>query len=738
MKIRNLEKGMDYQLSPDTTLQIERTNPFFSEYGEQSLPVDLPDTPLTRELTGHPEDLAGSRRPESGAPVEIIDGEYHVRAQQRVLSAKRNDKISTSYLLAQSELYAIVGDTQLIDVFGDDTVPGTDGMTLDEKIAWLDGLKNHIDPYFDVFPVAMAGSNGGGASLGYTLLNARGVLFTWMNDSGKQYFWPYRHPEAGSGYVSDLLWLNAEDRTRGPRIMNDISLNLQKGYYMTPFVRAIHVLELMLAHFGYELVHDADAVIDKMVLVNNTIDSMVTDSGILYSDLVPDCSCSDLLDLFRYKFNVEFVCDATAMTVTMLSFAVLLGSLPVDITPYHTGQPDIEYRESYRRLVLSPAGSMGGDVATPARETLEKHSAPRWDALYGGWVVDGHQGYNPVTELVADGTAGYNLGGEQELEIEELKSPDKVPSMVSLSFCDVGNGRTTVEKTWTFPYIGEERALHSRLSGDLDDTSELQERPGLDMMLLLPFNDYRGFPRGALTNWDYFRFFDTGVRSKIRSDADYTLCYHGEDGLFRRHWRERDDLLRNALNKVRASLLLPDSLKMSISPMSRVVLHGSPLLIDTLNLTLGQDDALQESTLLTMTQQEPASHAVESESIIPATGYHWELRCIYHLSDSDAYYTAKLFLPSTDYLFNPPRSFPALPASADNEGAECCLQYQLVELADGDSVPYRHGVDTVDSDIEEMASENKIWLLSDALVNRSGQTVYLNIESKLLCVADPA
>lgn len=734
MRIKNLNKGRDYQLAPDTTLQIERTNPFFNEYGEQSLPVDLPDTPLNRDLTGHPEDLSAVCRPDSNVEVEIIDGDYHVRAQQRVLSARRNDKISTSYLLAQSELYAVIGDTQLMDVFGSETVPGTDVMSLDDKIAWLDGLKDHNDPNFDIFPVAMNKTDDSGPSLGYKLLNARGVLFTWMSDPDKQYFYPYPLSSGGSGYISSVLWLNAEDRTTGPKIMNDTSLNLQKGYYMTPFVRAIHVLKTVILHFGYTLVYDADVVIDKMVFLNNTIDSIVTGSGILYSDLVPDCSCSDLLDLFRYKFNVEFVCDAAAGTVTMLPFAAMLRSVPVDLTSYLTGHPAIEYRESYRRLVLSPSGSMATDVAIPARETLAKHFAPRWDALYGGWVKDGHQGYYPVTELIADGTAGYNIGGELELEVEELKSPDKIPSMVSLVNYDAEHEIAAVSRLWTFPYIGDERALHSRMSDDSDDPSELQERPKLDMMLLLPYNDYRSFPRGTLTNWDYYRFYDAGVRAKINSDADYSLCYHGSDGLFKRHWKGRDDLLRNALNKVRATLLLPAELKMAISPLNRVLLRGSMLLVDTLTLTLGQDDAQQESAFLTSTQQEPVSHAVDSEEIIPATGYHWELKRIYRKIEKSQYDLFKSFLPATDYLFNPSRVFPAVQASEANAGDECCIQYQFVEFTGSPmSLPYYPAWDERHQGLQE---EDGINDLGGILVNTSGHTVYVHVESKLVSVAD--
>ena len=48
MKIMNTKAGEAYQLSPGTQLEIERPNLFFNEWGEQSLPVDLPDTDRNR------------------------------------------------------------------------------------------------------------------------------------------------------------------------------------------------------------------------------------------------------------------------------------------------------------------------------------------------------------------------------------------------------------------------------------------------------------------------------------------------------------------------------------------------------------------------------------------------------------------------------------------------------------------------------------------------------------------
>lgn len=52
MKITNQLTGRIYALSPDTVIDMERANPFFNEYGEQSLPLSLPDTDGNREALG--------------------------------------------------------------------------------------------------------------------------------------------------------------------------------------------------------------------------------------------------------------------------------------------------------------------------------------------------------------------------------------------------------------------------------------------------------------------------------------------------------------------------------------------------------------------------------------------------------------------------------------------------------------------------------------------------------------
>ena len=96
MKITNLEKGEDYNLKPDTQIQIERTNPFFNDYGEQSTPLELPASERNRRLLGFPDSF-GRRVKMQPTDVAIQDGEYFSQCRQVVLSAQYEGSISTSF-----------------------------------------------------------------------------------------------------------------------------------------------------------------------------------------------------------------------------------------------------------------------------------------------------------------------------------------------------------------------------------------------------------------------------------------------------------------------------------------------------------------------------------------------------------------------------------------------------------------------------------------------------------------
>ena len=143
--------GKAYQLAPDTQIEIERPNLFFNDYGEQSLPVDLPDTDLNRELTGYPDMVANRKKPQTDITCSIRDGDYCVTARQAILGAKRKEKITTTFYMNEGSFLSRIEKVAVPAVFGRETVPGVE--TVEQGINWCRSLLDNTNPHFTLFPV---------------------------------------------------------------------------------------------------------------------------------------------------------------------------------------------------------------------------------------------------------------------------------------------------------------------------------------------------------------------------------------------------------------------------------------------------------------------------------------------------------------------------------------------------------------------------------------------------------
>ena len=121
MKITHIPSGKPYQLAPDTQLTVERTNPFFNDYGEQTIPVSLPDSEYNRSLLDYPGSI---QRKEKVAMIDasIQDGEYYNVCRQAILSISPKEGIETSFYINDGSFYSRLDETYLTDIFSGETV----------------------------------------------------------------------------------------------------------------------------------------------------------------------------------------------------------------------------------------------------------------------------------------------------------------------------------------------------------------------------------------------------------------------------------------------------------------------------------------------------------------------------------------------------------------------------------------------------------------------------------------
>lgn len=360
MKIVNTIANKAYQLNPDTQLEVERPNLFFNEWGEQTLPIDLPDTDMNRQLTGYPDILSNRNKVSSRIDCSIQDGEYFMPCRQAILGAKRNEKISTSFYMNEGSFLSRISEVALTDIFGDEVIPGV--TTIQQGIDFCWSLIDNSHPQYALFPI-------------YVDLDGERRFvnrITYMDANGKVTETDRRGHNGGT-----LGFYNSFERKE---TVDNRTITLAPGYYISPFIRASYLLKRIFSYFGYTLKDNFFTTTEpfkSMVFINNTIDSLVNGT-IMLVHLVPDCMCNTILELFRKKYCCEFVSDEVERTVTIELFSEnIKDRSEVDLTPYLVSHPEISY-ESYRQLKLSSEKVIKEGTSYDATYEIEAKYPEAW------------------------------------------------------------------------------------------------------------------------------------------------------------------------------------------------------------------------------------------------------------------------------------------------------------------------------------------------------------------------
>ena len=618
MKIVNLNSGLPYHLNPGTQLEVERTNLFFNEWGEQTLPVDLPDTDHNRRMLGYPDLLGSLKKPLTRIPVTIQDGEYFMSCRQAILGAQRRNNISTSFYMNEGSFLSRLSDVSLADIFGEETIPGI--TSVEQGIEFCRSLVSGSNPHYAIFPVLIDSeetySNGYPK---YKYINRWGYVDQWgqFRDS----------LQAGK----DVDFYNSVVRSE---TINGETITLNPGFYITPFIRGNYLLTRIFSYFGYTMSPNfftRTVPFPDLVFVNNCADSLVNGT-IRVLDLLPDSMCTTILEVYRKKFCCEFIPDEVNQTVDIQLFSEVSQADPVyDLTPHLTSFPKIDTPEHYQQLILSSEEQVSDSQSVENIDSL-----PLLFSKYPGTLLDYYEGYfsrtgyvisrkssgsdyylKAIKEIVANSSMRYYDGGS--LKTKEIVVPDKQLEFRRVYLSDSRAMDDTYEEYLL--YIGAPNFLNSKILSYTSTEEDVTETNRSDNTNLKPmvafFYSVRNNPRGTICNYGRIVQNDEGTFVKGERLFEYTLCYNGEDGIFERFYRRYDDLHRNSLFDVQADLLLPDSVKQSLPAHLPVLLNGQKLFINTLSYLIGGKQQPFPTKLLTTKLYEPLSSAKQITSYYP-------------------------------------------------------------------------------------------------------------------------
>lgn len=685
MKITNLDKGKAYQLGEGAKLEVERTNPFFNDYGETTSPLDIPASDYNRMILGYP-DTFGLREKLVAANVSIEDGEYFAQCRQIILSAQHKGNISSSFYINDGSFYSKIQNVKLKSIFKDEMVPGCS--TIEECIKFCKSLVGGSNENYDIFPVLLTDDSGKDEGYNYKILNGYGAkrdfpdATVWkFKDSGG-----YEQVAAPDVYDFKLFCCKNGDGVdcsvfqgsyNRVEYVNEIPISLTPGYYISPFIRANYVLKRVFKHFGYELQENFFTRTEpfrKMVLVNNVIDVMVN-GHIRIEDLLPDVSVSDFLSVFRKKFLCEFVSDEGTHQANIIFLRDVVDSTPVaDLTRQMTEEPTLSYKTAsdYKRVVLRSkhqADSDAEDSYDDLKDMVAKNSGAYFNKVDGCFYKDGYSGNYHVRSKIGGCSQSYDTG-EDDTDTQDIEIPELIPEVRTLQYRQTTDDDSISRDMGRFLYVGNYATLNSSMKVATEDNSESSEDAvTTPVMLAFPYVSSDGMPCGTVTAYDIHYGYGEGQEADTQEGPmekkifDYALVYNGDDGIFEKFYRHYDLLLRNSLQELKVKLLLTQSQKQNLASYAKIVIRGVSFFFNKLKFTLGGKSEPTESDLRTIALTTPIEEADRLIYVMPAMScqYKWvghektveTTKDAYEKSGGDKDRTFKIIyppLPSAEYV----------------------------------------------------------------------------------------
>jgi hypothetical protein len=600
-----LINGEALEIMPGFSVEIEEYNPFFSEVGAQSLPVQLPYSAHNLALFGHPERIAHTYKLVLEYEAIIRHGFFHRRGKLVLFSASKSSGIDCTFYMNEGELYSMIKDRQLSDIdfsnYGDYNPDPYSGDSAEKAEGWLQHFEDLLngrlsDSDYYLFPVCTSATSSGSS-----------YVYEYLNE----------------------LDLSSLDVVRlvghSERLVNDVVCPV--GYGVTPMLLLNRFLRVLFASFGYDLkssLFDTDDDLRQIVLLNNNADSICA-GKLDYRQLVPSCSIGEFLDTIRNKFCCEFVSDGGSKSVEVRFFESPSTLSPdMDLSGYIVDCMDVSH-ESFKQLKLS--GGTGIAFAQPAGETLEEvlleslfSSAVdevqflNISSLAFGEVVlrkstgqfykktsaDGKGNLTPI------GSSFFNYDKKTDgLSYEERTSGDEQTPLIMHSF------------GWASPIpvpcVGSRRHLNTGIKNGVEITED--KSGSCPVMYCYGNGRSYGVPFGSPFCYDA----TGGTRGSL------SLQYAGIEGLFIRFWKTYDSLLRHAFRKITCRLEMPLPAFLRFNVVTPKLLNGVAVLPVRIKYSVGVGGVeVQEVEFVTLPLQHP--YDLDEEQRVPAfnsSKYYW-------------------------------------------------------------------------------------------------------------------
>lgn len=444
-------------LPSDFSFEIEQNSAFFSEEGAASVAATIPATPSDKAKLSFPSRLGRKSRFINIIPATLQQGIYK-KAGQLIVSGATDKSITCSIALEDSYFYSLHKDKNLKELFA---------AKVDKRYStpanWYSWLwkvyKGEVSSDFRLFPVAVNYSDDG-----YQMNNE-----PVYNSSTKDEIWPLAHE---------------------PRIIMEggEQVSVPEGYGIAPFLKLPIFIKYVFELCGYTVGSSCfsdDPFLSQLVLVHNCSD-VICNGRIDYSDLVPNCTISDILEWIQNKFHAQIVVEPSSCTVNIVLLETILQKrFDLNLTGKVLGGLSHKF-ESTSRVVMSPDTSLDGAAA--AAETIEalkakygyvkecdekefwalnssclalRLSTGNYYEIRQSFGSSFNRGVNTTIKMVKIGTNQFKYDRGNSEDSEEFSPSDLVPPIV---FPD--------RYGTLAPYIGDRVHRNTSYNGSKRDTDQ--------------------------------------------------------------------------------------------------------------------------------------------------------------------------------------------------------------------------------------------------------------------------
>lgn len=455
----------------DFSFEMKKTNPFFSDEGEQSLPVTIPPSADNIRTLGNPDRLGGSFANLRKTDARVECGIFH-RSGKLIIESIGSDGITASLALSESDLYTKSKDKSIRDIFADTYITRTGCTDAQSWMLYLAAVS--AGTYSDDFICmpAYVEKQSGDSSDTVVILNEPDV--DNMEDWGDSFIlmrWRNRYIQIGSE-----------------------SEAVPDGYGITPFLYLHSFIRLLFEKLGYTVTANpfSSNAYSNIVLLNRNADTICKGTLCLGS-IVPSCTVAEFIDFLENKFHVTALVDTAGKKVAIVSMeSILTSSASMDMSGRVDGQPKITVSEEAHVVLSSDTSSIDG--VEPPEETLleyqkkypiltEMNETEFAQALSesaysvikrkatGEFYIRKYNksgGEEGETTLAAIGSDMFKYDREDTDTAEEYKSDDVVPAMMFYQ------GTSNQSRTFTMlaPYLGDRRHSTTSIKGKEDDGDE--------------------------------------------------------------------------------------------------------------------------------------------------------------------------------------------------------------------------------------------------------------------------